>query len=384
MKIAQICPYDMDRPGGVQAHIADLSDALRALGHEVTVFAPYMGSGEPPPIQADEQSVRLGRARKIRFGGTAYEISLALGREHQRLKQRVRDGQFDVMHFHTIWTPLLSFQIFRQAICARVATFHDTPSTDWQGRLLRPLFKTMSRYLLPRLDGVITPSAAPQAHLVGRGPKLQILPPSTNLRRFQGAQPGLAPDLSRLTILFLGRLEQRKGASLLLDAFHGLIRQGLPVRLMIAGQGEEETALRAMVEQRRLEQSVTFLGAFHQAETPGLYAACDIFCAPSPYGESFGIVLAEAMASGKPVIAAANQGYQTVLTGFGAQGLTPPGDVAALQAALAHLITHPSLRAELGAWGKDAAMQYDATSTAPQFVAVYEAALQRFSARKRI
>jgi phosphatidylinositol alpha-mannosyltransferase len=383
MKIAQVCPYDMDRPGGVQAHIRDLGTALESLGHEVTVLAPLVGEGQPraggPGI------VRLGRARKIGFGGTAYEVSIALGEEKKRLAAVVETGGFDVMHYHTMWTPLLPFQVFRRSKAANVATFHDTPAPTFEGRVLAHAFRAMSKRLLPKLDGVIVPSQAPLGHLAKVGPLVSILPPATDLTRFATARLEKRPrfDDGRVNILFLGRLEARKGAALLFDAYRRLAAGGLPVRLIVAGQGEKEQALREYAATHSLP-NLDFIDGFRDGEAPQLYADCDIFCAPSPYGESFGIVLAEAMASGKPVVAAANAGYSTVLTGQGARFLTPPGDVAALTAALATLVADAGLRARLGAWGRDHAMRYDARAVAPDYLGVYESASARFKARRAI
>lgn len=168
MKIAQICPYDMDRPGGVQTHIRDLGTALEALGHEVTILAPLI---RPPAAEPVGPSiVRLGRARKIGFGGTAYEISIALGEEKRRLSALIAESGFHVMHYHTMWTPLLPLQVFLRSRAANVATFHDTPADTLEGRALRHVFRAISTVLLPKLDAVITPSEAPRPIWPSAGP----------------------------------------------------------------------------------------------------------------------------------------------------------------------------------------------------------------------
>ena len=383
MKIAQVCPYDMDRPGGVQAHIRDLGAALEALGHEVTILAPLVGEQAPP--RNGPRVVRLGRARRIGFGGTAYEISIALGEEKKRLASLVETGCFDVMHYHTMWTPLLPFQVFLRSKAANVATFHDTPAPTCEGRMLAHAFRAMSRMLLPKLDGVVTPSEAPLGHLARVGPPVTILPPCTDLSRFASARPARRPrfDDGRVNILFLGRLETRKGAALLLDAYRKLASEALALRLIIAGKGEMEQSLREFAAAHALP-NIEFVGGFTDEEAPQLYADCDIFCAPAAYGESFGIVIVEALASAKPVVAAANAGYRSVLTGEGARFLTPPGDVDALADALRTLATDSALRAKLAAWGPPHAMAYDARAVAPRFVALYEEAIARFKARKAI
>ena len=324
MKIAQVCPYDIDRPGGVQRHIRDTAEALAERGHQVIIIAPATGT-PPLPSPAGVVIHRLGRAFRIGVLGTSFEISLALGAERAHLKRLMRE--FDIAHFHTVWSPFLALQALSFFDGPAVATFHDTPPQSLSGHMLRALFRVLSRILLPRFEAVLTPSEAPQRHLVpAPGQKLLIFPPCTDLRPFMATSPPPGLRDGRINILFLGRLEPRKGAMLLLKAFE-TFRGDPSLRLIIVGAGDQEKSLRRHVEQNRIA-SVVFVAP--PSETAPWFAAADIFCAPSPYGESFGIVIAEAMASGKPVVAAANSGYRTLLTGEAARFLTPPGDIQAL------------------------------------------------------
>ena len=167
---------------------------------------------------------------------------------------------------------------------------------------------------------------------------------------------------------------------LALGAYHRLQGSGLKLRLILAGAGPQEGLLRDYVRAHGMAQ-VEFTGA--PAETASLFASADIFCAPSPYGESFGIVLAEAMAAGKPVVAAANTGYRTLLTGAAADFLVPPGSVEALAAALETLARDESLRTRLGAWGRENALRYDCRRLAPELVARYQGAICRHRVRAR-
>jgi phosphatidylinositol alpha-mannosyltransferase len=168
---------------------------------------------------------------------------------------------------------------------------------------------------------------------------------------------------------------------LLLRAYRRLCDDGLPVRLIIAGGGKGEAALRRFVAQKKIP-AVEFTGEFSVAETAHWYAESDIVCAPSPYGESFGIVVAEAMASGKPVVAAANPGYRTLLTGEAARFLAAPGRVDALYERLSALVLDASLRERLGQWGREEAMRYDCRAIAPKLVAIYEEAIAKATARQ--
>ena len=376
MKIAHVCPYDIDRPGGVQAHVLAIASALQDLGHTVVVMAPNVNGRGVERLANGVEIARFGRARSIALGDTGFEISIAFGREKTALKRYLAQKAFDLIHYHTIWTPIFAFQVFLMSHCPAIATFHDTPADTLEGLALRSLFRALSRILLPQIHTIITPSEAPKTHLVvPPGRSILTIPPCTDLRRFATAAVDRRTTAGSPTkILFLGRLEPRKGAMVLLQAFATLKNDGIAAELIIAGKGPDEAALREYALRHRMS-GVTFLGAVEESQKIALFQSADIFCAPSLHGESFGIVIAEAMASGKPVVAAANAGYRSILTGEAAAFLTPPGDSVALAAALKRLILQPELCAELGLWGRANAMQYDCRAQAPRFIEIYKSAL---------
>jgi len=381
MNIAQVCPYDIDRPGGVQRHIRDTAEVLAERGHRVTIIAP-MTDTAPLASPSGVNICRLGRCVRIGFSGTSFEISLALGRQRELLKKLMQG--FDVAHFHTVWSPFLALQALSFFDGPTVATFHDTPPQSFSGRILRQLFRVMSRRLLPRFDAILTPSEGPQEHLVpGPGQMVAIFPPCTNLRRFYDAKPEPGIRDGHTNILFLGRLEPRKGAILLLKAFKKLRGTNPSLRLIIAGAGAQEKELRRLVEK---DQGLSVIFAGPPSDSAPWFSAADIFCAPSPYGESFGIVIAEAMASGKPVVAAANSGYRTLLTGEAARFLVPPGDIQKLAEALAVLAADEDLRHRLGDWGRTTAPRYDCRTLAPQLEMILNDAVRahRLKARSAI
>lgn len=384
LKIAQICPYDLDRPGGVQTHIRDTAAALGELGHSITIVAPKLAPGPAWSTMAPNVRVlRLGRAHTMRLSGTRFEASLAWGYQHRRLRAAMRPGAFDVVHYHTLWSPLLPMQAFACSPAPRVITFHDTPPDTFGGALSKSVLSAMSRVLLARVEQAIAVSEAPRAHLRPRsGQTVQISPPCTDLRRFSDESAVVADTGAKVTLLFVGRLEPRKGVMVLLRAYRRLSRDGLPVRLLIAGAGSEEPALRRYVLRHALPD-VTFIGRFADAQAPGLYAACDIACAPSPYGESFGIVVAEAMAAGKPVVAAANRGYSTLLAAHADTLLAAPGDAEAMYRRLRALVIDPALRRRLGDWARTEALRYDCRTVAPELVELYRQAIRSPSPNRR-
>jgi phosphatidylinositol alpha-mannosyltransferase len=371
MRIAQVCPYDYHQPGGVQVHIRDLSARFRKLGHDVTVIAP-----NSTRKRDDEPNVvHVGQCRGVNFNKTHFEITIARGDEKRRLDTLFAPGQFDVIHFHTIWTPLIPAQILRRAHCATVATFHDTPPDTLAGAITRLVFRGLSWYLLRRLDAAIAVSGAPARHLVrAPGKPFHFLPPCTDLSRFTEEHAPLDQYRDgRVNILFLGRLEARKGILELLRAYERLQQDETPIRLIVAGEGELMPEVRRFIRDRNLE-AVELVGAVDDAAKLRLFATCDLFCSPALYGESFGIVLVEAMASGKPVVAVANRGYVSVMQGDAAPFLTRPGDIGDLYEKLRTLIENPALRSALGGWGRQTAPQYDCRAVAPKYLEVYREA----------
>jgi phosphatidylinositol alpha-mannosyltransferase len=365
MKVLQVCPYDIARPGGVQRHIVDLSNALARAGHEVTVIAP--AGAEPSALDPNVELLRIGRAREWGMHGTRFEVTWASRSESAKLGSR----RFDVAHFHTIWTPFVPWQIFRRQPADRcVATFHDTPPPGLSGAVTRAAFALMSRRLSRGMDVMIAVSSAPAQHLRPEGrTRLVLLPACIDLAPYAALPRGGAGGTS---ILFVGRLEPRKGVLLLIEAYARVKQSHPAARLVVCGDGEQRDEAHTLAARLGVADGVTFTGALPDAERLALYSRADLFCAPSPYGESYGLVLAEAMAAGLPVVAAANEGYRTVLTGVGAAGLVEPGDVDDLAQRLSLVLDSAELREGLSAWGRECAWRSDVNARLPEFLALYE------------
>ncbi len=376
MRILEVCPYDIERPGGVQRHVLDLARALGRTGHEVVVLAP--GTDTTPAWEQCEcyRVLRIGRFREWRMHGTAFEATWASSRELDTLLRLHEERPFDVAHFHTLWTPLLPWQVFRRLagrVPRRVATFHDTPPPTLSGRITRVAYRLLSRVLSSRLDAAIAVSASPAAHLrLAPSCAFHRLPPVVDLAPLleipRPSRDGHAP-----TLLFIGRLEPRKGVLLLIEAYAQVRRDHPAARLVICGDGELAGAATALAARLAVADAVQFTGRLDEAAKRRLYGEADLFCAPSPYGESYGLVLVEAMAAGLPVVAADNSGYRTVLTGPGAAGLVQPGNVAELAARLSEFLDAPALCRELSTWGRGHALSADVTTRLSDFVDVFTA-----------
>lgn len=381
MRIVQISPYDLSRHGGVQQHVLSLAAELRKRGHEVLVIGPGRDADQVRDASGVD-IITLGSKRKVSLLGTSFELSLASMDELKHLSARLADFRPDVMHYHTMWVPLLAWQIFRNNRYASVATFHDTPPPGPSGDILRMLFKGLSRYLLTRLDGAIAVSTAPLGHLRPgpRGCKPLILPPVTDLQDFYRVEKKV--DAGRKTALYFGRLEPRKGISVLLKTWDLLASGAVPLpvgaempQLIVAGDGELEPLVKA-AEQRLGQSCVQHVPSPDHEGLLELLSQASVVISPAVYGESFGIVLVEALASGTPVIGAANAGYVNVLTGPGEDLLVPPGDPVALARKISALLGDAARWGALQAWGREHARQFDVAAAAPAFERVYASALR--------
>jgi len=374
MKIVEVCPYDMTRPGGVQAHIRDLSAWLRGRGHEVTIVAP------PPMHGSPVSGVRtLGRVRRVTVHGTLSEICYVPRGEMAVFAAEMRGAE--LVHLHTPWTPLLPLQVWRNLKLPAVATFHATLPADagLAGRAMR----AAARYFMKRLDAVIVPSVSPLSSL----PKISgvepvVLPPSVDLNAWTEAGQAREAAGGTVRVAYLGRFEERKGVDVLLEAWRMLASRTSGLELTIAGGGAMESAVLAAT-QSPWGKTIRYVPEPDAEEARRIVGNTDIFVAPARFGESFGIVLTEAMAAGAVPVAAANSGYTTVMTGEGSPLLVPPGDAAALAERLEALAKDAALRERLQNWGRAHAAAFDMSCVGPRYEKLFEAVLARRGAKSR-
>lgn len=349
LRIAVVSQAYHPAVGGVTEHVDATVRVLRDRGHEVTVITSRFARGE----REEPGVLRIGRNVVIPYNGAENNMTVGMGLP-RRLAGILERGRFDVIHTHCPLSPVLPLLTLRLARCPVVGTFHsvssDLPFRMFRGPLL-PLYR--------RIDQILAVSE-PARRCVERyfpGP-LEIVPNGVDHGRFR---PGL-PRLDRYddgtpNILFVGRFDPRKGLPDLMVACAVLAREGLPFRLILVGDGQ----LRGQVERLArgaLEGRVHFEGRVGHERLPRYYASADIFCSPARDGESFGLVLLEAMASGVPIVATDLAGYRTVLTPEREGLMAPPRDPAALAAALRRLLTDPGLRARMGAQGIETARAY--------------------------
>ncbi len=363
MKIAQVCPYDFSRPGGVKSHILSLSSHLSKLGHEVKVIVPNIHK----ELINEPNIYFFGKNRSVNIGGTKIDVNVALGSEWRELKAFLKAEQFDVIHFHTIWNPLLPFQIRYLSLkhTKHVATFHDTPKSAWIGKTVMPI---MAKLIFPFLDQIISVSKS-QSRFISRFSKrkISIIPNGIDLDQFQ-------PDetVMRLenTLLFLGRLEPRKGIFYALEVFKQLKKRHPKLKLIIAGDGDERTEVLKFIAKHQLKD-VWLLGFVTEEEKIRLLRQATIYLATALYGESFGIVLLEAMACGTPVVGFANTGYKNVITEEMRPYFSEPQDEEGLIKATEAILTDSNIGTQISTLGLAEVKKYNWTHVAKQIEKLY-------------
>jgi phosphatidylinositol alpha-mannosyltransferase len=361
--------------GGVTEHVDGTARALRARGHEVTIVTSRFGRSDDSRSPAGDgvRVVRLGRNLVVRYNGAENNVTLGWGLGAELAARFAPGGTaaFDVIHVHCPISPLLPLLAIDAAAATGipvVGTFHTASDGD---SIIR-LFRRPLRHFVGRLARVIAVSEAAREYAARHFPvPMTILPNGVDLERFR---PG-APRLERYddgvpNILFVGRFDPRKGLPELLGACQRLAREGRPFRVILVGDG----ALRGEAERLAggaLRGRVHFEGRVPHDRLPSFYATADVFCSPARGGESFGMVLLEAMALGVAVLATDLPGHRSVVTPDHDGVLVPRRDSGALAAALARLLDDPVERRRLGANGLRSAAGFGWSEIAERLEAIY-------------
>ncbi len=373
MKVGMVSPYDFQRPGGVGEHVRNLATELRSRGVEVKVLAPAAGTHRTPV----EGLVALGRPIPVPSNGSVARISLSFHLS-RKIREVLAREAFDVLHIHEPLMPALPVTVLRlNQTSAAVGTFHAYARQNLGYYYGRPILRRQFK----RLDACIAVSDPARAFVARYFPgDYTVIPNGIDPRWFHPDTPPAAGvgHPRRKTILFLGRLEERKGLSTMLDAYQLLRQVRADCQLAVVGDG----ALRRGYERRVEEEGipdVRFFGFVPEREKPGYFTAADIYCAPNTGKESFGVILLEAMASGKPVVATAIDGFRQVMTDQREGLLVPPGDEGAMAMALARLLDDAEERRRMGEAGRATAVGYAWPLVADRVLEVYQAALLRRS-----
>jgi len=360
-----VCPYSFDVPGGVQFHVRDLAEALLARGHEVSVLAPADDDTPVPPYLT-----AAGRAIPVRYNGSVARMTFGPVTA-ARVRKWLAAGQFDVLHLHEPVTPSLGMLALWIADGPVVATFHTSLIRSRPLQVAYPLVKQS----LEKISARIAVSEDARRTLVEHlGGDAVVIPNGVYVDQFADAEPDprWTGTADAPTIAFLGRLdEQRKGLPVLLGAM-GRVLDALPgARLIVAGRGETGAQQAREILGERAG-SVEFLGGVSDEDKARLLASVDVYCAPQTGGESFGIVLVEAMSAGATVVASDLGAFSRVLDDGEAGVLFATGDSADLAATLVRVLNDPGLRSKVTDRASESVRRYDWSAVTDQVLAVYE------------
>lgn len=373
MKIGLICPYNITRGGGVQEVVKALQLEYERLGHEAVIITPQP---KDPYNSHDRSVIFLGTATDFKSPlATTAQVSASVLTDE--IDTMLETEQFDILHFHEPWVPVLSRQILSRSTAINVATFHAKLPETIASRALSKVIIPYTKPLLRHIDAFTAVSDAAAEYVRSlTDSEIEIIPNGIHTAHFRAPAHFSPPPKNEKAVLYVGRLEKRKGVKYLLLAFQAL-QQRLPdVRLVLAGDGVDREKLEEMRDDLGL-QHVEFLGYIEDKQKVELLHSATLFCSPALYGESFGIVLLEAMASGQVTVAGNNPGYESVMTGLGQLSLVDPRDTKEFAHRMELLLTDVGVRELWKQWAKKSVRQYEYHKVAGMYLAAYEQAIAR-------
>ena len=361
MRIGMVCPYSFDVHGGVQAHVLQLAEVMRERGHEVSVLAPAS-----PHVTLPDYVVSGGKAVPIPYNGSVARLRFGPA-THRKVKKWLADGDFDVLHLHEPNAPSLSLLALMIAEGPIVATFHTSTTKSLALGVFQSLLRPWNEKIVGRIGGS---DLARRWQMEALGSDAVEIPNGVDVAWFSSAAPLPGYPRTGRTVLFLGRFDEpRKGTAVLLDALPALAERFPDVEILIVGRGDEDE-LRG--DAGDLAGHLRFLGQVTDAEKASALRSADVYCAPNTGGESFGIVLVEAMAAGTPVVASNLDAFRRVLADGEAGWLAPVEDSDALAEALIAVLGDAQLRARYVKAGTAAVHRYDWSVVADEIMMVYE------------
>jgi phosphatidylinositol alpha-mannosyltransferase len=378
MKICMVTDNYYPYVGGIPDHIHHLAVELRRRGHVVKILTSSFGGKTIETLDhtPDEEHVfRVGRALLVPTNRSFARVPTAWRPTHQ-VQKYFESGRFDVVHIHGTLAPSLPIVSLRASNAINVFTFH----ADFRRSLAYVILKPLLSPYFRMIHGLIAVSERACASTARYFPgPYRIIPNAIDVNFFHpdaAPLPTLAGDRPR--VLFLGRFEPRKGLKYLLMALPEIVRHVPDVQLVAVGAGPFGYSYREHLA-RDLADHVVWPGLIPSEERPRYYRSCDVYCSPATGNESFGIVLLEAMATGRPVIASDIEGYRKVMGADGTEGLlVPPCDPDAIAAAVVGLLKDPARRERMGAAGRRKALTFSWPRIADEIETFYRELLARY------
>ncbi|MFE3192945.1 glycosyltransferase family 4 protein [Nocardia sp. NPDC059240] len=361
MKIGMVCPYSFDVPGGVQAHVVELAQVLIERGHKVSVLAPAADDTPLPDFV-----VSAGKAVAIPYNGSVARLSFG-PTAYTRIRRWIAENDFDVLHIHEPNAPSLSMLALKIAEGPIVATFHTSTTKS----LVLSTFQGVLRPYHEKISGRIAVSElARRWQVEALGGDAVEIPNGVDVPAFAHAPLLEGYPRQGKSVLFLGRFDEpRKGMDVLLGALPELVRRHPGLEVLIVGRGDEDRLRREAGENAG---HLRFLGQVSDAEKASAMRSADVYVAPNLGGESFGIVLVEAMAAGTAVVASDLDAFRRVLRDGTAGRLVPVGDSERLAEAISTMLTDDQQREEYIRTANQVVGEYDWPVVAEQILRVYE------------
>jgi phosphatidylinositol alpha-mannosyltransferase len=375
VKIGLVTPYIYPLPGGVNAHVQHLYENLRLRGHDVRIISTRHG----PQKSSEGDVIRLGWGFSVPTNGSVGTVTI----DH-RLREGAREvlerEGFDLLHFHEPFVPFLSLVLLLESRSVNVGTFHAfagwSPAYEFGKRMLGGFAR--------RLHGRIAVSSAAW-HFISRyfPGDYKVIPNGVDVERFASARPIERWRDGTPNILFLGRLEDRKGVMHLLRAYRRLRQDGANGRLLVVGTGPQERDVRRYIATRRL-RGVELIGRVSDEDKARYFATADVYVSPATGRESFGIVLLEAMAAGAPIVCSDIHGYKGVVRRDREAILVPPRDHRALAGGIRRVLDDPELRARMGESGQERAQQFSWERITAKVEDYYSFVIRRLASHGRL
>ncbi|MEI7914801.1 MAG: glycosyltransferase family 4 protein [Mycobacteriaceae bacterium] len=361
MRIGMVCPYSFDVPGGVQAHVLQLAEVMRERGHDVSVLAP-----SSPHVKLPDYVVSGGKAVPIPYNGSVARLRFGPA-THRLVKRWIAAGDFDVLHLHEPNAPSLSVLALMIAEGPIVATFHTSTTKSLALSFFQGILRPWNEKIVGR---IAVSDLARRWQMEALGSDAVQIPNGVDIESFACAAPLPGYPRPGKTVLFLGRFDEpRKGMAVLLGALPTVAKRFPEVEILIVGRGDEDDLREQAGE---LAGHLRFLGQVDDAEKARALRSADVYCAPNTGGESFGIVLVEAMAAGTPVVASDLDAFRRVLADGRAGRLVAVEDSGALAEALIEVLGDSRLRTRYVKAASAEVQRYDWAVVADDILRVYE------------
>lgn len=365
MKVGLISFHSFLHPGGVKRHVLSLRKEFEKRKIQSKIIVPRRNRIE----DYGSDVILLGTSFPINFSGT--QADFCINFNPLSIKRILNKEKFDVLHFHNFGLPS-AWQVLEKSKALNILTFHANLEGTSLLKVFPEILYPFKKIIQWKIDGVIGVAPLTLKYFKDfKGPKT-VIPNGIDVEEFNPETPKIKKFLdNKINILFLGRIEERKGLIYLLRAFKILEKKFSNLRLIIIGEGELRKDCENWARKNNLKE-VCFEGERRGQKVPPYYTTADIFVSPAIFGESFGLVLIEAMASGIPVVAFANQGYKSFLKGKKGAFLVPPKDYKGLAKKIEVLIKNENLRKKMGEWGCSEAQNYSWDKISSQVLDFYK------------